>query len=171
VRGLPKFFASAWIVALTALALALPAYAESKKVTLSAKRPLAWTTSTVVAIGDQPNHEIAQRVYSYEITSPDPDFNGFKTTNHVQADEVAGTGSHRGYAVWPLKNGDTVYVKFEGTHKTMVKDGGAWETPFEGKFEFVGGTGKYKNIKGSSTYKGKATPDGAGWEAVVDVQY
>ena len=147
------------------------AQAENKKLTVTAKRPLGEISKMVFTPGDVPNHEIAQNMYSYEITSPDPDFNGFKTTNFTQSDSIAGTGTHRGYALWPLKNGDSVYVKFEGTHKTISKDGGAWETPFEGRFEFVSGTGKYKNIKGGSTYKGKTTPDGAAWEAAVDVQY
>ena len=159
------------IMAFAVLAFSLPAEAENKKVTLSAKRPLGWISNTVFTPGDVPNHEVAQRVYSYEISSPDADFNGFKTTNYGQSDDVAGTGTHRGYSAWPLKNGDTVYVKYEGTHRTIMKDGGAWETPFEGKFEFVGGTGKYKAIKGASTYKGKVTPEGSAWQAEVDVQY
>jgi hypothetical protein len=159
------------IMAFAVLAFSLPAEAENKKVTLSAKRPLGWISNTVFTPGDVPNHEIAQRVYSYEISSPDADFNGFKSTNYGQSDDVAGTGTHRGYSVWPLKNGDTVYIKYEGNHKTIVKDGGAWETPFEGRFEFVGGTGKYKGIKGASTYKGKVTPEGSAWQAVVDMQY
>lgn len=164
-------FGRGLIVVFLAFFISSLAQAENKKLTVTAKRPLGEISKTVFTPGDVPNHEIAQNMYSYEITSPDPDFNGFKTTNFTQFDSIAGTGTHRGYSLWPLKNGDSVYVRFEGTHKTIVKDGGAWETPFEGRFEFVSGTGKYKNIKGSSTYKGKTTPDGAAWEAAVDVQY
>ena len=159
------------IVVGTVCACSVPAAAENKKITIAAKKRPGDIARTVVTPGDVPNHEVAQYVASYEITSPEPDFNGFKTLNYSQSDSVAGTGTHRGYAMWPLKNGDTVYIKYEGTHKTITKDGGAWESSFEGKFEFVRGTGKYENIKGASTYKGGGSPEGSMWDAVMDVQY
>ena len=71
----------------------------------------------------------------------------------------------------PLPIGDTVHIRFDGTHSTITKDGGDWESPFDGRFEFVGGTGKYENIKGRCHYVGKATAEGSMWDAVVDVQY
>jgi hypothetical protein len=156
---------------LCVLLISSVALAEDKKVSLSGKRPLGDISKTVFTPGDVPNHEMSQSMYPYEIASPDPDFNGVKTTNFTQSDSIAGTGTHRGYMLLPLKNGDSVYIRYEGSHKTIAKDGGAWETPFEGKLEFVSGTGKYKNIKGGTTYKGKTTPDGVAWDAVVDVQY
>src|SRR5215471_5634720 len=118
------------IVVGTVCACSVPAAAENKKITIAAKKPPGDIARTVVTPGDVPNHEVAQYVASYEITSPEPDFNGFKTLNYSQSDSVAGTGTHRGYAMWPLKNGDTVYIKYEGTHKTITKDGGAWESSF-----------------------------------------
>jgi hypothetical protein len=173
--GMPHAFfrigAVGLLVVCTVCAVSLRAAAESKQITLAAKRPPGYISRTVVTPGDISKHEVAQEVVSYEITSPEADFNGFKTVNYGQSDSVAGTGTHRGYATWPLKNGDTVYIKFEGSHKTVTKDGGAWESSFEGKFEFVSGTGKYKNIKGTGTYKGKGSPEGSMWDAVADMQY
>jgi len=51
------------------------------------------TTSTVPAV---PGHEIAQRVFSLYVTSNHRDFNGFFTTNFVQADQVNGVGPSGG---------------------------------------------------------------------------
>src|SRR5262245_57481407 len=138
------------IVVCTVCAVSLWAAAENKQITLHAKHPPDPYSKSVMTPGDVPNHEVVQQVLYNEITSPEPDFNGFKAINYEQLDSVAGTGTHRGYTMWPLNNGDTVYSKFEGSHKTVTKDGGAWESSFEGKTEFVSGTGKYKNIKGRS---------------------
>ena len=53
-----------------------------------------------------------------------------------------------------MKNGDKIYVKWEGNHKTTIKEGGSWELKHEGTAQFIGGTGKFKNIKGKGVYKG-----------------
>jgi hypothetical protein len=41
----------------------------------------------------------------------------------------------------------------------------------EGTFKVIGGTGKFKNIKGGGTYRGKATAEGASTEFEGDVEY
>ena len=86
-----------------------------------------------------------------------------------------------GYAVTPdgslgyfrrlFKNGDTDYGTYEGTHKTTVKEDGSWETTWEGTWKVTGGTGKFKNIKGGGTYRGKATAEGASTEFEGEVEY
>ena len=58
-----------------------------------------------------------------------------------------------------MKNADSVFQVDEGTHKTTLKEGGAWELNYQGIMEFKGGTGKYKDAKGKGTYKGKVTAD------------
>jgi hypothetical protein len=60
---------------------------------------------------------------------------------------------------------------FEGTHKVITKEGGAWELNYEGKFEFVGGTGRFKNIKGHGTYRDHITPEGLTEEDEADATY
>ncbi len=51
-------------------------------------------------------------------------------------------------------------MRWSGTHRTVAVDGGGWETSFDGKYEFTGGTGKFATIKGGGTYRGKVTPQG-----------
>lgn len=88
-----------------------------------------------------------------------------------QSDQTAGSGSHRGYAVYHHKNGDDSYTKYEGTHKRVTKEDGAWESTSEGKAQFVGGTGKFKNIKGISTYNCKFMAEGGGCNVEWEVEY
>jgi hypothetical protein len=100
--------------------------------------------------------------YRDTTTSSDPDWNEAEHIVYEQRDQVAGTGTHRGYFTNLLKNGDTEYGTYEGTFKTTFKEDGSWETTtWEGTWKSTGGTGKLKNIKGGGTYRGKATAEGA----------
>ena len=70
------------IVVCTVCAFSVPAAAENKTITIAAKRPPGDIARTVMTPGDDPKHEIVQEVHYNEITSPEPDFNGFKTMNY-----------------------------------------------------------------------------------------
>jgi hypothetical protein len=84
---------------------------------------------------------------------------------------VAGTGTHRAYFRRLHKNGETDYGPYEGTHKTTVKEDGSWEMAWEGTWKMTGGTGKFKDIKGGGTYRGKATAQGSSTEWEGEVEY
>ena len=122
--------------------------------------------------GDHPKHDlVVLEIRRDTTTSPDPDWNDTEQIVYLQADEVAGTGTHRGYYVRRHKNGDIDYGPYEGTHKSTFKEDGSWEgATFEGTWKFNGGTGRFKNVKGGGTYRGKATPEGASedWEGEVE---
>jgi hypothetical protein len=122
--------------------------------------------------GDDPKHDlVVLEIRRDTTTSPDPDWNDTEQIVYIQADEVAGTGTHKGYYRRLHKNGDIDYGPFEGTHKTTVKEDGSFlEATWEGTWKFNGGTGKFKNVKGGGTYRGKATPEGASedWEGEVE---
>ena len=128
-------------------------------------------SQTVVSPGDDPKHELVLQIYRDTTTSSDPDWNETEVMIYQQTDQVAGTGTHRGYFRRLHKNGDTNYGSYEGTHKTTVKEDGSWETTWEGTCKVTGGTGKFKNIKGSGTYRGKATAEGASTEFEGEVEY
>ena len=145
--------------------------AEKKKITGTNKEgpPIS---RTVVSLGDDPKHElVALQIRRDTTTSPDPDINGTEVIAYDQSNSVAGTGTHRGYFVRHYKNGDIDYGTYEGTHKTTFKEDGSFlEATWEGTYKVIGGTGKFKNAKGSGTYRGKATAEGAStdWESEVE---
>jgi hypothetical protein len=127
---------------------------------------------TVVPLGDDPKHELfVLAIHRDTTTSSDPDWNETEQIVYGQGDEVAGTGTARGYFRRLHKNGDTDYGTYEGTVKTTVKEDGSSETTWEGTWKSNGGTGKFKNIKGGGTYRGKATAEGASTEFEGEVEY
>jgi hypothetical protein len=158
------------VCALVAATLILPALASlsfsaqaaEKKKIMGTNKQGPPISRTVVSPGDDPKHELVVLMIRRDTTtSSDPDWNESEQIVYEQADEVAGTGTHRGYFRRLHKNGDTDYGTYEGTHTTTVKQDGSWETTWEGTWKSSGGTGKFKNIKGGGTYRGKATAEGA----------
>jgi hypothetical protein len=153
--------------------LSFSAQAAEKKKIMGTDKYGPTISQTVVPLGpgDDPKHQlVVLAIYRATTTSSDPDFNETEVMNYEQNDQVAGTGPHRGYYVRHHKNGDTDYGTYEGTVKTTVKEDGSWETTWEGTFKIIGGTGKFKNDKGSGTYRGKATAQESinEWEAEAE---
>ena len=163
------------IAAFVAVSLSFSAQAAEKKKVMGTNKQGPWISRTFVppGPGDDPNHELVVLAIRRDTTtSPDPDLNGTEQIVYDQSDSVAGTGTHRGYFVRHYKNGDTEYGTYEGTHKSTFKEDGSWlETTWEGTYKVIGGTGKFKNIKGSGTYRGKATAEGASTEWEGEVEY
>ena len=135
--------------------------------------PLISRTVVPPGPGDDPNHELVVLAIRRDTTtSPDPEWNGTEQIVYLQADEVAGTGTHRGYYRRLHKNGDIDYGPFEGTHKTTFKEDGSFlEATWQGTYKITGGTGKFKNAKGSGTYRGKATAEGASTDFEGEIEY
>jgi hypothetical protein len=109
-------------------------------------------------IDDVPNHEVMQEVLLQQSKYSGSDFKPVEEWIHVQTDQTDGSGSHKGNFFLILQGGDQTYGTFDGKHKTVVQKDGAWASTWEGTYRYLGGTGKYKNIKGAGTYKGRASP-------------
>jgi hypothetical protein len=171
------------VCALVAATLILPALAslsfsaqaaEKKKVMGTNKfGPAICRTVVPLGPGDDPKHELVVLViYRATTTSSDPNLNGSELIVYEQSDEVAGTGTHWGYYVRLYKDGGTDYGTYEGTVKTSFKEDGSWEaTTWENTWKATGGTGKFKNIKGSGTDRGKATAQESLGEFEGEVEY
>jgi hypothetical protein len=163
------------IAAFVVVSLSFSVQAAEKKKVMGTHKSGPVISHTVVPLGpgDDPKHElVVLEIHRNTTTSSDPDWNEAENLVYEQRDSVAGTRTHRGYYTNLLKNGDTEYGLYEGTFKTTFKEDGSWETTtWEGTFKVIGGTGKFKNIKGSGTYRGKATAEGASTEFEGEVEY
>jgi hypothetical protein len=139
---------------------------ETFKWTHTARQTVSETKSTPA-----PDHEFAQQVFIDTVKTKSPKFDIVETRITNQDYTVSGDGRHRGVEIDVFSDGDTAINVYEGTHKVTTKEGGAWEVNYEGKFEFAGGTGRFKNLKGQGTYKGHITPDGLTEEDEAEVTY
>jgi hypothetical protein len=159
-----------WVGIALCLALAsLSAEAGGKKkVSVVAKSN--WIAAENLVTSEDPAGLTIYRVHRlYELTSSDPDWNGAQMLEWEQGNEAASNGVHQGHDIELRKGGDQSYQRFQGTHK-LVKPYPDFEYQAEGKMEYLGGTGKFKNLKGSGKYTSVATPAGitVKWEAEVE---
>ena len=151
----------------TSMSISVDAAEEkSFKWTHTARQTISETQSTPA-----PNHELVQGIYVDPITTKSPEFDIIEARITNQDENVSGDGRHRGVEIDIFSNGDTAINKFEGTHKIITKEDGTWEVNYEGRFEFVGGTGHFKNLKGQGTYRGHITPEGLTEEDEAEVTY
>lgn len=84
------------------------------------------------------------------------------------SDYIKGNGIHQVYSKLVDPEGDLYYTKAEGKTTTILSPEGKPVTSIDGKFSFIRGAGKFENIQGSGTYKGKIIGPGIltyEWEA------
>jgi hypothetical protein len=67
------------------------------------------------------------------------------------------TSQDQGWDVTTMANGDKLFVRDSGT--TKMKDN--MPESIMGKWNFTGGTGKFKGVKGGGAFKGAGNPDGS----------
>ena len=85
-----------------------------------------------------------------------------RTVDASIGDMAGSTGRAHGYSTSVMDNGDSTFVRYEGTSQ-MKKDGSATN---KGTWRYVRGTGKFTGISGSGTFKGEAAADGSAWADV-----
>jgi hypothetical protein len=109
--------------------------------------------TTTVQIGE--GHELTQTLEIGDFKC-----STFKTTSEwafVQIDSIDGSGKIHAYFVDYHEDGSQTYGIGEGTNKVTAEPDGSWQATWEGTYKYLGGTGKYQNIKGGGTFKGQAS--------------
>jgi hypothetical protein len=86
-----------------------------------------------------------------------------RTLNASVGDMTGASGRSHGYSSSVFDNGDSTFVRFEGTSQMKKDRSGA----ISGTWKYVRGTGKFTGISGSGTYKGEAASDGGAWADVT----
>ena len=156
------------IAALVTISFCFTSLADGKKnFSMSAKREKWVYENLLVPYGDQSQlrldfqrFELKQGTSLDIITeSTDPNLIGAEQTVYWLRDRVAGHPlSERGISITRTKDGDCFYSKWESTLKITNFDMLNWEFESESRFQIIGGTGKYSDIKGSGICRGKRTP-------------
>lgn len=120
------------------------------------------STQSKLEVGDIPGHELAQALGEDELKTPDKiggvSFEGAKVLLYRQSDLVNGSGVIRGYATWEAKSGEKLYVIFG--YSVPPYPAGKDVVPFEGTFQWIGGTGALQRIVGKGTIEGEISRRG-----------
>jgi hypothetical protein len=112
----------------------------------------------------QEGHALKQYSTAFQlINTTNPALSGISL--QVSHEEIVGNDiAAKGYATTKSSNGMEIYWSFSGTGK--VKEG-----TYQGTFQWTGGTGKFKNLKGNGEYSCKFGPDtmnGCDWSSQAE---
>lgn len=137
-------------------------FAAEKGAAAGASKTSRLVTQAKVEIADLPGHEVSQAVGDEELQTPDQiagvSFAGAKATFVRQSDLVDGSGVVRGYATWEAASGQKLFVMFGYTIPPFPA--GKDVVPFEGTFEWIGGTGALQRVHGKGTLEGEISKSG-----------
>ena len=114
-------------------------------------------------------HEVTQELSIADIKYSKTDFNTKSEWAYIHTDTLDGSGKQTGYYIDTHEDGTQTYGTFEGTIETTAKPDGSWKSNWEGTYKYLGGTGKFKNIKGNGEYKGQASSEEAAREEGKEV--
>jgi hypothetical protein len=152
-RRLVALFAS---VALIVAVVVAPTAAQ-EKFKVAGKMTSTETRHDTIAIGDVEGHIFSLSKYegTNASTGESKFMDGAQLVNVASSELTMGVGPHHGYV--RLINADgTVVAQWAGRVTTVSTKEGPLVS-FEGTYSYTMGTGKFQNIRGSGTYKGRFT--------------
>ena len=137
-------------------ALGVATSPAQQKIKVSGKHTLAYTPGIKINVGDTEDHIISLSEFEGTNVSTGKEklMDGALDIGMTFSDIVKGSGPHQGYGKMSL-NGDVIFWKHQGKAATTLSPEGKPVTTVEGTWTWTKGAGKYENIQGSGTYKGK----------------
>jgi hypothetical protein len=149
-------------------ALGLPSSPAQEKTKFAGKRYGVMTKTEVIKLDDTEGHILTLgESKGVDVTTGDQ----FVTSG--LADYVKGNGPHWGYSKAITPDGDVTFSTFKMQTTTTLSPKGKPITTFEGTFSFTKGTGKFENIQGDGTFKGKMIGPGIymyDWEGEYSIK-
>jgi len=158
------------LVGLT-LCAASPAWAQQKyAIPRMSEGPNEYLQEYAIEVGDTPAHQV--RIYQIRMDYPKRDlvFGGVVVKQRVMTDmidNVNQNGQFTGYSVYTLEDGSKVFSRFTGT--TQVDGAGGRKFVFVENF--VGGTGKFKGMRGQLRGGGERAPGASSLTAETSGEY
>jgi hypothetical protein len=112
-----------------------------------------YTQQHTIDVGDVPGHQI--RVYEIRRTFPQnpPVFDNVKVVEQFtrgMTDYIDLNGPQTNYGVWVLENGDKLFTRGNLISESAANPDGSIKTTSYSVTQFTGGTGKFRNIRGST---------------------
>jgi hypothetical protein len=148
------------LIGATALGAASQAWAQQKyTIPHTPEGPNEYLQEHAIDVGDESGHQV--RIYQIRMEYPQRDFAfaGVTVKERVMTDMtdfVNQSGPFIGYSIYTLEDGNKVFSRFTGTTQTDSAGG----RKFVFVENFVGGTGKFKGMRGQLRGSGERAPGG-----------
>ena len=114
-----------------------------------------------IDVEDSPGHQV--RVYEIRTTYPEKDlaFGGVLVKESLargMSDYVNYSGPFTTYTVYTLEDGNKIFSRGTGTSQSSTKADGSQVVKFSFVENYLGGTGKFKGIRGQVLGSGERAP-------------
>jgi len=114
-----------------------------------------------IDVDDSPGHQV--RVYEIRNTYPEKDFAfaGVLVKESLirgMSDYINFSGPFTTYTVYTLEDGSKIFSRGTGTSQSSIKSDGTQVVKFSFVENFLGGTGKFKGMRGQVTGSGERAP-------------
>lgn len=175
--GLAKMCCSVAAILGLGLICASPATAQEKhELTYKVRgEDTSYTTQHILDVGDMPGHQIRIAEVHRLFPADNPlEFGGIRALEQYArffSDFVNWSGPHWGYFVINMENGDRIYGRGGGNSRTTFLPDGSTKGTYSGMFTFVGGTGKFRGMRGTGLYTGIFDPTAGTNEATWELEY
>lgn len=108
-----------------------------------------------IDVGDVPGHQVriqeTQRVYNDKSTLAFAGTKAKESWIQGYSDYTNGKGKAWGYGHWLLEDGNKIFFEYIGTSHSEPTSTGSLKGSYHGTTRIVGGTGKFKGIRGTTT--------------------
>lgn len=147
-----KLLLGAVIVAL--VCLAVPVSWAQQKYRLNETAPMSksqYLQEHAIDVGDRPGHQVRIYEIRYEYPAKDLAFAGVvvkESMTRGMSDYVNWSGGFNTYSVYLLEDGNKIFSRSTGTTQSTTNADGTRAFKFSFVETFVGGTGRFKGIRG-----------------------
>lgn len=110
-----------------------------------------FTQQHVIDVGDVPGHQVRILEIHRTPSNAKPNCEGLKVVeswNRGYSDYININGRAWGYSVSVLESGDKIFSQWSGTSQTVLNPDGTKKSTYTGVYTLIGGTGKYRGIRG-----------------------
>ena len=111
-----------------------------------------------IDVGDAPGHQVRVYEIHYDYPNKDLAFAGVtvkESLSRGMSDYINFSGPFTTYTVYMLEDGNKVFSRATGTSQLTIGANGDRVVKFSGAENFVGGTGKFKGIRGQVLISGE----------------
>ena len=142
------------LVAIVQFTLAAPLAAQEKQKFIFKAPPASsrYTQQHIIDVGDVPGHQLRVAEIQAKYATEAPVFDGVRVTALVSrliSDYFEGSGRGQGYQIYMLETGEKIFARFEVLAQTVAGSDGSRISRFSSLITLTGGTGNFKQIRGS----------------------
>lgn len=150
------------LVAANALFATSDAYAQQKyKISRTPSSNTEFLQQHAIDVNDAPGHQVRVYEIRYDYPKKDLAFAGVTVKEGLGrglSDYVNFSGPFTTYTVYTLEDGNKVFSRSTGTSLLSTGADGKAVVKFSGAENFVGGTGRFKGIRGQVVFSGERAP-------------